>query len=468
MHPSQSGRTVDKENDIVSETSTTARGAGPHAPLFKQNSSLIGTNRTQSTKLQNPLKGELPKTPSLQRKGSNLTVNSPMAASVLRTKTNFQQPSPTVDLSNTTNSKGKSSLTRTFSALEANQNNSSSNNFLSTSPTQSESRRRSLTRRGSAKTRLIIHKDEPGTSQVEEPNIIPMSTKISTSETITATDKNNTNGSDKNKVKDAEKEIRPATALVRSAPVESATTLLSVERAAECQEKIVVGAAENTTKRRALENEDDLWDIEYCPPPVEEQSYDPGFDLDPFALTTAPPDLAYNLRSLKELDDDLDETTLPVMDANTRRPSSPQKMMTGAATVAKDADAPMPKSTITSDGYYDIVWEDDREEMCHVQNKGHGKNGLCFGIKDLEDESKTRPPFDGFVFDLDEASEESLSEDEDDILGVESNQEKVISKTKTADPVVKDVGEFNETLGLGDLENQDKVQVPFSDFTFDV
>ncbi|KAF9994975.1 hypothetical protein BGZ79_000231 [Entomortierella chlamydospora] len=430
MYPNQAGRVIDKENDVVDS----ARGSTPHATLVKQ-TSLLGSRTPSSKQQQLPLKPNLAKTPSQQGKISNLSVNSPGAQGVLRAKTNQQQLPPAVD-NNTTTLKKKSNLTRTFSAaLDNNSNNNnnnsnsnndgSSNNISNTdstlsTPTNTESRRRSLTKRGSAKSRLVVHKDEPISKETAE-----------TSSKRT-------------------KDTKPSAVLVKSAPIESATTLLSIERAVESQEKMVVGPAETKTKRRALTNDDHALNIEYCPPPVEEQPYDPGFELDGFALSTVPPNIAYHfsrVESLHELD-----TELPIIEASTNRSSSP-------ITFEQEEDnAPMPKPEITADGHYNVVWSDDEDD-----DKLHPDSGRQFGIKDLQDESKTRPPFDGFVFELD-PSEDSLSEDEDDILGGDLQRKTERKKTTTG----KEVSDFNETFGLGDLEDESKVQAPFSDFAFEL
>jgi hypothetical protein len=105
-----------------------------------------------------------------------------------------------------------------------------------------------LTRRGSTTTRLFVRKDD------EELSKHPLE-------------------NDGNRVKDnsntPSRSTKPNENLVKNTPIESATTLLSIERAIESDEKVVVGAAETKTKRRALTNDEELWDIEYCPPPVE-------------------------------------------------------------------------------------------------------------------------------------------------------------------------------------------------------
>ncbi|KAF8952923.1 hypothetical protein BGZ46_003338 [Entomortierella lignicola] len=419
MYPNQTGRVIDKENDIVADSVT--RGSGPHATLTKQASAQLGSRTPSSKQLQQtPLKPNLVKNPSQQGKPPAVSVNSP--GGVLRAKTNQQQLPSSAD--NTAAALGKKgNLTRTFSAaLDSNNNNNNdgdnASNTLNT-PANTESRRRSLTKRGSAKARLVVHKDEPTSKAVA--------------------------GNTTKRIKDS----KPSAVLVKSAPIESATTLLSIERAVESQDKMVVGPADTKTKRRALTNDDDTWDIEYCPPPVEEQPYDPGFELDCFALSTVPPNIAYHVKRLEDFDD-LD-TGLPIIEASINRPSSPITFE------HKKDNETMPKSEITPDGHYNVTWSDDEDN-----NEAHPDGGRRFGIKDLLDESKTRPPFDGFVFEQD-TSEDSLSEDEDDILG--NVQKKAEKNTNSVD---KEVNQFNEALGLGDLEDESKVQAPFSDFAFEL
>ncbi|KAF9112709.1 hypothetical protein BGX27_002930 [Mortierella sp. AM989] len=429
MYPNQAGRAIDKENDIVADSAS--RTTGPHATTLVKQTSLMGSRTPSSKQQQQPLKPNIVKTPSQHGKIPALSANSPTAQGVLRAKTNHQQLPPAVD-NNSTTLKKKSNLTRTFSAaLDANNNTSNNNNndnnndsgntdnTLST-PINTESRRRSLTKRGSAKARLVVHKDEPISKKSGEN--VPKRTK----------------------------DTKSSAGLVKSAPIESATTLLSIERAVESQDKMVVGHAETKTKRRALANDDDVWDIEYCPPPVEEQPYDPGFELDHFALSTVPPNIAYHINNIGDFDE-LD-TGLPTIEASITRPSPP------ATPEQEDDSAPMPKSEITADGHYNVTWSDDEDD-----HKLHPHGGNSFGIKDLQDENKTRPPFDGFVFEQDN-SEDSLSEDEDDILG-----RGMLKRTgKKNEAVDKEVNEFNETFGLGDLEDESKVQAPFSDFAFEL
>jgi hypothetical protein len=119
------------------------------------------------------------------------------------------------------------------------------------------------------------------------------------------------------------------------------------------------------------------------------------------------------------------------------------------------AKGPMPKSTLSTEGHLEFSWSDDDEDD---EGGLFPKGGRCFGIKDLYDDSKTLPPFEGFIFDL-EGSEDSLSEDEDDILGA------IRSARQKAD---KPANEFNETFGLEDLEDESKVTPAFTDFQFKV
>lgn len=104
-----------------------------------------------------------------------------------------------------------------------------------------------MTRRGSAKLRLVVHKDE------EISSLVPV-------------EENESTDKDDDTIK---QRTKPSEILVKGSPIESATTLLSIERAVESHDKVVAGAADAKTKRRALTNDEDRWEIEYCPPPVE-------------------------------------------------------------------------------------------------------------------------------------------------------------------------------------------------------
>lgn len=99
-----------------------------------------------------------------------------------------------------------------------------------------ENRRASLTKRGAAKDRISLLPDIPRSLH-----------------------EGDTGDNGPNKM---------ASRQVKANPVESATTLLSIERAVESENKVVVGAADAKTKRRALENDEDKYEIEYAPPPV--------------------------------------------------------------------------------------------------------------------------------------------------------------------------------------------------------
>jgi len=187
--------------------------------------------------------------------------------------------------------------------------------------------------------------------------------------------------------------------------------------------------------------------------------------------------MAYHLHNL----DDSEPPLLPDIEfAETRRPSvslpSSPKLL------------PVAKTTLTANGYLDVTWsdsEDDNDETndgsphpkgsishYHYNTLGVGiGSGRRFGIKDLENEDKIRPPFDGFMFELDDASEDSLSEDEDDIfgeLGLSEGNKDRSKRSSTMAVADESVNEFNREFGLDDLEDESKVQAPFSDFAFEL
>ncbi|KAG0228068.1 hypothetical protein B0O80DRAFT_493722 [Mortierella sp. GBAus27b] len=411
MNPSQPGKATDKENDVLAEAASARGVIASHATLAKQ-SSLQG------------LKAGLTRTASQQGKITPQTANSPVAP-VLRTKTNFQQ-TPAVSESLKDAPTKKSTLARTFSAtFESN----TSGNAAPNTPIHSEARRRSLTRRGSTKSRLIVHKDG------ESLSLAPL-------EGNESIDKDN----DSNTMVPGTKS---RDLLVKGAPIETVTTLLSIERSITSDDKVVVGAADAKTKRRALTNDEDYLSIEYCPPPVEEQPFDPGFEIDDYALSVVPPANAYRLGAI-----DMYEIGLPAIElAPIERPPSTdneEEQKPGS-----EEECSMPKAAYTSDGRLEFTWSDDEDD------EGlHPKGGRCFGIKDLHDSSKTQPPFDGFIFDV-EGSEDSLSEDEDDILGA-------IQTARHKGQADKDVDEFNKAFGLDDLDDESKMAPAFTDFTFEV
>ncbi|KAF8923433.1 hypothetical protein BGZ58_002959 [Dissophora ornata] len=416
-------RALDKENDIVAD------------PTLVKQASL--TRTPSALQLQQGLKANLTRTPTQPGKTFSSALFSPSVQSVLRAKTNFQQlPTTATDTINKNNNnndgtplKRKDTLTRTFSAsLDNTSINNEKTSGLSSTPLQSENRRRSLTKRGSAKARLLVHKDDDEEVPQEELDI-----SLEMNNNVDIKDNNNNNSSSSSNSSTA--------ILVKSAPVETATTLLSIERGSKSQDKVVVGSAETDTKRRALTNHEDRWDIEYAPPREQEQPYDPGFELDAFALSTVPPALSYHVHSIDDFDIGLPEI-MPAKIVRSGDPTQPEEKkekeekqtvlekMTSQEKQKKpvndddvaneeeeeeDATAAMPKSTISADGHINVVWSDDEggDEL-------HPKGGYCFGIKDLLDETKTRPPFDGFVFELD-ASDDSLSEDDDDIFSEDAS-----------------------------------------------
>ncbi|KAF9542114.1 hypothetical protein EC957_002333 [Mortierella hygrophila] len=483
MYPNQSGRVLDKENDIVTEnnagrTGTTGPG-GLHANLVKQNS-LMG-NRTPSKQQPQGLKMNPAgsKTP-MQGKVSNLGLNSPSAQSVLRPKTNYQLPptAPVADDNNTANlNQKKSGLARTFSTVLESNNNNNNNNSDSTkapsTPIKSDSSRRlSLTKRGSAKARLVVLKDEPAPEDIAQ---APVKINLGAGQNIKTTDGGSGGGGG------AKTSRRPVTRLAEAAPLESATTILSIGRSLESEDKVVVGQAKAETKRRALTNEDDKLEIEYCPPPIEERPYEPDFEVINYdVLKTDPPSLAYQYQYF-----DYSEPPLPDFELlPTQRPS--RAFSSSSELSDTELYIPVAKTTLTADGHLDVTWSDDDDDE---ENDGsphplggisHGhtgpiSSGRLFGIKDLPNEDKLRAPFDGFMFDL---SEDSLSEDEDDIFGstrvgaTSSSSSNRTGSKSNKDQVkgvaVEEADEFNKSFGLDDLEDESKVKAPFSDFFFDL
>ncbi|KAG0293866.1 hypothetical protein BGZ96_002183 [Linnemannia gamsii] len=481
MYPNQSGRTLDKENDIVTEnnpgrTGTTGPG-GLHANLVKQNS-LMGS-RTPSKQQQQGLKMNTAgsKTPMQQQgKVSNLGLNSPSASSILRTKTNYQLPpsAPIADTNNNptnTNQKKKSGLARTFSTSFESNNNVNNNNSTtvpSTPVKTSDSRRLSLTKRGSAKARLVVHKDEPAQDHIAE---APVKINIGASLNIITTGGGG----------DPTISHQPQARLVEAAPLESATTTLSIERSLESEDKVIVGQAKAETKRRALTNLEDKLEIEYCPPPVEEQPYEPDFEEISYeVLKTVPPPMAYQFTSL-----DYSEPPLPDFElAPTQRPS--RAFSSSPELSDTEVRIPVAKTTLTADGHLDVTWSDDDNDGDDEGNDGsphplgsisynHSgpiSSGRRFGIKDLPNEDKLRPPFDGFMFELDGvSSEDCLSEDEDDIFGSIGTGASISNSSQINKDNIKrevEVDDFNKAFGLDDLEDESKVQAPFSDFSFEL
>ncbi|KAG0258137.1 hypothetical protein BG011_003505 [Mortierella polycephala] len=421
MYPNQTNRNLGKENDIVAEAAAARGGTGvPNASQVKQASSLMGSRTPTSNKQQQLMgsKSNLTKTPLQQGKALVSALNSPSAQNALRTKTNFQQLPPAADDAAGVPKK-KGDLARTFSATFE--------NTMPSTPITAESRRRSLTKRGSTKARLVVHKDEPVTKETVDSNLNQA--------------KDDSNHKSKSK---------PAvtTRPTKAAPLETTTTLLSIQRAVESESKVVVGPADIKTKRRALTNDEDKLEIEYCPPPVEEQPYDPGFEIDHSVLATVPPVLAYHTRSMKEFAVDFPELE-PAVYRRSPLVVEPKKVTENAL---------VPTTRITTDGHFEAIWHEDEND-----HQVHPKGGHQFGIKDLDDESKTEPPFHGFLFDVD-GSEDSLSEDEDDIHG----GSKAAKKDKASETTDKDVSDFNEAIGLEDLEDESKVEAPFTDFSFEV
>ncbi|KAG0378783.1 hypothetical protein BGX24_002822 [Mortierella sp. AD032] len=477
MYPNQAGRVLDKENDIVTEGNAGRTGgptAGGPVNLVKQ-TSLIG-NRTPSKQMNNPSGA---KTPMQQGKVLNLGMNSPSAQGVLRQKTNYQLPptAATIDNNNSsttnTNQKKKSGLARTFSTvLESNNNNNSST--TPSTPVKTESRRLSLTKRGSAKTRLVVHKDEPTPTTATTASEAPIKTNLGPTQNIKTESVGGGAGGTSTSHRPV---IRPA-----KAPLESATTLLSIERSLESEDKVIVGQAKAETKRRALTNQEDKFEIEYCPPPVEEQPYEPDLNdigvINQDILKTVPPPLAYQIQTMDD-----SEPALPSLElAPTERPS--RSLSPSWSDLSdNETDIPVARMTLTADGHLDLTWSDDDDHdendgsphpigsISHHSLSGNISSGRRFRIKDLPNEEKFRPPFDGFMFDLDTASSEgSLSEDDDDIFGSTGGSFGAAATGVDKDREVahEQVDDFNKAFGLDDLGDESKVQAPFSEFSFEL
>ncbi|KAG0023787.1 hypothetical protein BGZ82_010658 [Podila clonocystis] len=427
MYPSQTGRIFDKENATEPAPSSTATGA---PSLVKQASLLMTPSAKQ------PLKMGLTRTPSQQGKMTSSAASSPfgLGQSVLRAKTNLQHPPPTGDDSLKAGKK-PSNLARTFSALETNPASPSDSPDISASK---DARRHSITKRGSAKSRLIIHRDEP--SPTPATPTAPVEEAPSLSQALP--------------VKDVGLVLKTASSL------ETTTTQLSINRALESHDKVVVGAAETQTKRRALTNDEERLEIEYCPLPVPEQPHDPGFEIDYSVFENMPNPLAYQLRTIDRFE--IDPPSFDPAPIDRYRPHRTDKDQSNEG---EEEEFVIPTVTI-ADGKFDVIWSTEGANLKeHSDDHVHPEGDRLFGIKDLHDESKLRPPFDGFIFEF-EGSDDSLSSDEDDILGKKTGSSLPKAEEEVFGAVDKKKDEFNEAFGLEDLEDESKVQAPFSDFSF--
>ncbi|KAG0334400.1 hypothetical protein BG004_000429 [Podila humilis] len=470
MFPNQSGRVFDKEN-ATEQASTTAAASGPHAPLVKQSSTLMTPTGKQ------PPKMGLSRTPSQHGKITMLGASSPFGQSVLRTKTNLQQP-PLAAGDNTMklSAKKSSALTRTFSAIEESGTTNyptSPSSILSPDQSESKDRRRSITKRGSAKSRLVIHRDELTTTPTKTTTTSATTTSTSTTllESASPIISKLTRPPQARASTPVPDGLRPLLQTVPSS-LEATTTQLSMDRALESHDKVIVGAAESETKRRALTNDEDNYEIEYCPPPAPEEPFDPGYELDYEVLKTVPPPMAYQLRTLDRYD--LEDPVFEPASIERPRKSTDnnlkdnKKEMAGAKTQEVEEtkiQVAIPTVTVAS-GEFDVKWStldgdlSDHDEI--------SKTSSLFGIKDLHDESKIRPPFDGFVFEI----EDSDDEDGDDIVGqvtrTDHTEKLALSTGKGKKIDISNTDDFNAALGLDDLEDESKVQAPFSDFTFEL
>ncbi|GJJ75921.1 hypothetical protein EMPS_08279 [Entomortierella parvispora] len=438
-----SAQDIDNKDTVVDDKENASL---PAPSLVKQGSILSSAPTTHPVKAfsRAPSQKNFAKTPSKAAPGTP-------KGGVLGSRTNFaaravqvpqglgKKSDASADTTPTLNP-----LTRTASAVQENapmttlQTSTSLEKAIEDlRPAPLESRRASLTKRGAAKDRISLLPDVP--------------------RLLNEQDDTGDNGPNK-----------LASRQIKSNPVETATTLLSIERAVESEDKVVVGAADAKTKRRALENDEDRYEIEYCPPPVAEPRYDPGIDLDYSVLTNIPPVLAYQVKHLGDFGD-LESPKLEPANI-VRLPSSEAHftldtadLFGPAAETDRSKDGIVPTTRIVRDKihgeYFDVSWDENEA----VDEKAHPKNGRRFGILDLADKEKIQHPFEEFAFDV-EGSESSLSADEDNILGSVS---KSADKAHAANVHVvhKEIDDFHAAVGLDDLEDESKVQAPLLDFT---
>ena len=211
-----------------------------------------------------------------------------------------------------------------------------------------------------------------------------------------------------------------------------------------------------------------------------ERPYEPDFEVINYdVLKTDPPALAYQYKYF-----DYSEPPLPDFELlPTQRPS--RTFSSSPELSDTESHIPVAKTTLTADGHLDVTWSDDDDDeendgsphpLGSVSHSHTGPigSGRRFGIRDLPSEDKLRAPFDGFMFDL---SEDSLSEDEDDIFGSSgvgatssssSGTGSKSNKDQAKGVAVGEADEFNKAFGLDDLEDESKVQAPFSDFSFEL
>lgn len=92
------------------------------------------------------------------------------------------------------------------------------------------------------------------------------------------------------------------------------------------------------------------------------------------------------------------EIGLPTIEpAPIRRSLSPPTELEEEQKAEVEKEGSMPKATFTADGHLEFTWSDDEDDEGLYR-----KSGRCFGINDLYDDSKTLPPFDGFIFDVED------------------------------------------------------------------
>ncbi|KAG0236308.1 hypothetical protein BGW42_003720 [Actinomortierella wolfii] len=420
MYHTRSTNIVDKENE----------DAAPSRVLTRQQSSTNLLPRTPSKQhvqqqQQLPLKAAaaMPGTPSHSSKQAATMPSTPTGHSILRAKTNQQlptTPSAQGTKSNNNNNK-KSTLARTFSATTGNVEEATKENLPEDAPQQprpsalqspdiaalaaADTRRKSLTRRGSnVRERLIVHRDEPSVDSASESAATtpsksfqeaPSHSSPSTHAAPTALTPTRRTSHRKKSL------IRRETVAERAS--ENATTTLAIERSQSSSDKVVVGEGKTESKRRALskEQEEDV-EIEYCPPRQQEQPYECEVQIDKRVFDLHPPAMAYYVRGIEDF-----EAPLPSFEeAETRRkPALALVDHLDERATKKDDNG---KKGPDSDGQPNTGAESDNVERARAEEESeleatlHPEGSPTFGIVDLHDTSKTLPPFDGFLFDVDD------------------------------------------------------------------
>ncbi|KAF9971166.1 hypothetical protein BGZ73_005934 [Actinomortierella ambigua] len=414
MYHTRSSSVIDKEN----------KEAASSRMLTRQQSSSNLLPRTpskqhiQGQQHQQPLKAAgVPGTPSLPAKQTTIAPSTPTSHSILRAKTNQQLPAtPSAHGSKVTNhhTPKKGGLARTFSAATVNSiaaENNTENHLRSpdlAAIAAADTRRKSITRRGSSvRERLIVHRDEPSVDSLETSatNVaaMPPHETTSSSSLAAATPESLRRSSHRKKSL-----IRREKAVEQAK--ENATTTLAMERSQASLDKIVVGEGKTESKRRALSKEDDEVEIEYCPPRQQEQPYECEVQIDKRVFDLHPPAFAYYVSTIKDFD-----LPLPSFEpAETRRrPGLATMDMPTIDTATKDIKLrkrPGSKGGLSSNEKTTDDAERARgDEIAELEATLHPEgspSATILGIADLHDNSKTLPPFDGFLFDVDDSGDD--------------------------------------------------------------